>query len=108
VRRLLIGVALLLGACQQGPAAQVPKINALSAVEQRRAEGDAFLAKADYVNAIEKYRQAADLDPAAIAPRFALPPIPSSTSGLRPSRSSGGFWITPPPVRPSTKTLNAG
>jgi tetratricopeptide (TPR) repeat protein len=72
VRRLLIGVALLLAACQQGPAAQVPKINALSAVEQRRAEGDAFLAKADYVNAIEKYRQAADLDPAAIAPRFAL------------------------------------
>jgi hypothetical protein len=30
------------------------------------------MAKADYVNAIEKYHQAADLEPAAIGPRFAL------------------------------------
>jgi hypothetical protein len=72
VRRILIGVALLLAACQQGPAPQAPKANALSPVERLRAEGDALLAKADYVNAIEKYHQVVDLDPAAIGPRFAL------------------------------------
>jgi len=72
VRRLAIGVALLLAACQAGPAPRAPKAAALSPVERLRAEGEAFLAKADYADAIEKYRQAADLDPTAVAPRFGL------------------------------------
>ena len=72
MRRLAIGVALLLAACQAGPAPRAPKAAALSPVERLRAEGEAFLAKADYADAIEKYRQAADLDPTAVAPRFGL------------------------------------
>jgi hypothetical protein len=72
VRRIAVGVALLLAACQAGPAPRAPKAIALSPGERLRAEGEAFFAKADYVDAIEKYRQAADLDPAAVAPRFGL------------------------------------
>jgi hypothetical protein len=72
VRRIAVGVALLLAACQAGPAPRAPKAIALSPGERLRAEGEAFFAKADYVDAIEKYRQAADLDPAAGAPRFGL------------------------------------
>src|SRR5262249_41602822 len=44
----------------------------LSTAEQLKVDGDAFLAKGDYVNAVEKYRQAVDLEPTAIPPRFAL------------------------------------
>jgi hypothetical protein len=44
----------------------------VSPAEQLRLEGDAFMAKADYGNAVEKYRQSIDLEPAAIPPRFAL------------------------------------
>jgi hypothetical protein len=72
VRRLAIGVALLLAACQAGPAPRAPKATALSPGERLRAEGEAFFAKADYADAIEKYRQAVDLDPAAVAPHFGL------------------------------------
>jgi len=72
VRLILIGVALLLAACQQEPAPQVPKADALSPAERLRSEGDTLLANADYVDAIEKYRQAADLDPAAIGSRFGM------------------------------------
>ncbi|HEY4938146.1 MAG TPA: tetratricopeptide repeat protein [Actinomycetota bacterium] len=72
MRRIAVGVALELAACQAGPAPRAPKAIALSAGERLRAEGEAFFAKADYVDAIEKYRQAADLDPAAVAPRFDL------------------------------------
>ena len=72
MRQIAVGFALLLAACQAGPAPRAPKAIALSPAERLRAEGEAFFAKADYVDAIEKYRQAADLDPAAIAPRFGL------------------------------------
>lgn len=72
MRRIAIGVALLLAACQAGPAPRAPKATALSPVERLRVEGEAFFAKGDYVDAVEKYRQAADLDPAAVAPRFGL------------------------------------
>ena len=70
--RIAIGVALLLAACQAGPAPRAPKATALSPAERLRVEGEAFFGKGDYVDAIEKYRQAADLDPAAVAPRFGL------------------------------------
>ena len=72
MRRIAIGVALLLAACQAGPAPRAPKATALSPAERLRVEGEAFFGKGDYVDAIEKYRQAADLDPAAVAPRFGL------------------------------------
>lgn len=67
-----LAAALLLGAaCQQAPVSH-PPVSALSPAEQLKAEGDTFMAKGDYVDAVEKYRQAADLDPAAIGPRFGL------------------------------------
>jgi len=74
VRRItLLAAALLLGAaCQQAPVSHAPASQNLSPVEQMKAEGDAFLAKGDYGNAVEKYRQAIDLDGSAIGPRFAL------------------------------------
>jgi tetratricopeptide (TPR) repeat protein len=71
-RIVLLAAALLLGAaCQQAPVSH-PPVSALSPAEQLKAEGDAFMAKGDYIDAVEKYRQAADLDPAAVAPRFGL------------------------------------
>jgi hypothetical protein len=74
VRRIvLLAAALLLGAaCQQAPVSHPPTSQKLSPAEQMKVEGDAFLAKGDYGNAVEKYRQAIDLDAGAIAPRFAL------------------------------------
>ena len=72
-RIILLAAALLLGAaCQQAPVSHPPASQNLSPVEQMKAEGDAFLAKGDYGNAVEKYRQAIDLDGSAIGPRFAL------------------------------------
>jgi len=70
-RAVLLLTALVLAACQQAPVSQ-PTSSSVSPAEQLRAEGDAFMAKGDYANAVEKYRQAADLAPTAIAPRFAL------------------------------------
>ena len=71
-RIVLLAAALILGAaCQQTPVSH-PPVSTLSPAEQLKVEGDAFMAKGDYFDAVEKYRQAADLDPAAIAPRFAL------------------------------------
>lgn len=72
-RIILLAAALFLGAaCQQAPVSHPPTSQNLSPVEQMKAEGDAFLAKGDYGNAVEKYRQAIDLDSGAIGPRFAL------------------------------------
>lgn len=72
-RIILLAAALLLGAaCQQAPVSHPPTSQKLSPVEQMKAEGDAFLAKGDYGNAVEKYRQAIDIDGGAIGPRFAL------------------------------------
>jgi tetratricopeptide (TPR) repeat protein len=68
----LAAVLVLAAACQQPPVSHPPVSQSLSPGEQMRAEGDRLLAKGDYVNAIEKYRQAADLDPAAVPPRFGL------------------------------------
>ena len=71
-RVVLLAAALLLGAaCQQAPVSHPPG-STLSKAEQLKVEGDAFMAKGDYVDAVEKYRQAADLDSDAIGPRFAL------------------------------------
>ena len=71
-RIVLLAATLFLGvACQQAPVSH-PPVSTLSPAERLKAEGDAFMAKGDYVNAVEKYRQAADLDPAAVAPRFGL------------------------------------
>jgi hypothetical protein len=73
VRRVLLAAALLLGAaCQQAPVSAPSVSQDLSPVDRLKAEGDAFVAKGDYVNAIEKYRQAVDLDSGAVGPHFGL------------------------------------
>ncbi len=69
---LVLAAATLLAACQQGPATHPTVTKTLSPAEQLKVDGDAFMAKGDYVNAVEKYRQAVDLEPTAIPPRFAL------------------------------------
>lgn len=70
-RALVLAAALLLAACQQAPVSR-PPVSTLSPAEQLKAEGDGLVAKGDYANAIEKYRQAADLEPTAVGPRFGL------------------------------------
>lgn len=72
MRILLLTAALLLAACQQPPALQAPATSAVSPVAQLRAEGDAFMARGEYAAAVEKFRQAVDLEPASVPLRFAL------------------------------------
>ncbi len=72
VPRLLLVAALLLAACQQPPARQVPATSAVSPAEQMLAEGGALMAQGNYVTAVEKLRQAADLEPGSVPVRFAL------------------------------------
>ena len=69
---LLLVAALLLAACQQPPARQVPATSAVSPAEQMLTEGGALMAQGNYVTAVEKFRQAADLEPGSVAVRFAL------------------------------------
>ena len=72
MRRLLLLAALLLAACQQPPALQAPVTSAVSPAAQLRAEGDALMAGGNYTGAVEKFRQAIDLEPASVPLRFAL------------------------------------
>jgi TPR repeat len=72
VRPLLLLAALLLAACQQPPALQAPVASAVSPAAQLRAEGDALMAGGNYAGAVEKFRQAIDLEPASVPLRFAL------------------------------------
>lgn len=67
---LLVGV-LLLAACQQPPAS-APVTSSVSPAAQLRAEGDALMARGDHAGAVEKFRQAIDLEPASVPLRFAL------------------------------------
>ena len=55
MRRIAVGVALLLAACQAGPAPRAPKAIALSPGERLRTEGEAFFAKADYVDTLDLF-----------------------------------------------------
>jgi hypothetical protein len=66
----LLLAALLLTACQQAPVSRPPA--AASAAGLALAEGDQFMARGDYAAALEKYRQAVDLEPDAVRPHFAL------------------------------------
>jgi len=73
VRLLLLAAGLLLAACQQPPAYQpVRSESAVSPVAQLRAEGDALMARGDHAGAVEKFRQAIDLEPTSVPLRFAL------------------------------------
>jgi tetratricopeptide (TPR) repeat protein len=69
---LLLAAALALAACQRAPAPSVPVAAAPSPVERLTAEGDALLAAGKYADAIEKYREAVDVDGVAVHPRFGL------------------------------------
>ena len=72
-RIVLLAAALVLGAAYQQAPVSAPSVSHdLSPVDRLKAEGDAFLAKSDYPNAIEKYRQAVDLDSSAVGPHFGL------------------------------------
>jgi tetratricopeptide (TPR) repeat protein len=62
---------VLLAACQQPPAPP-PVTSAAAPVAQLRAEGDALMARGDYAGAVEKFRQATDLEPTSVTLRFAL------------------------------------
>lgn len=68
---LLIAVALL-AACQQPPALQAPVTSGVSPAAQLRGEGDALMAGGNYAGAVEKFRQAIDLEPSSVPLRFAL------------------------------------
>ena len=72
-RVVLLAAALLLGpACQQAPVSAPSVSQDLSPIERLKADGDALMAKGDYLNAIEKYRQAVDLDSSVVGPHFGL------------------------------------
>jgi hypothetical protein len=74
VRRVvLLAAALVLGTgCQQAPVSAPSVSQDLSPVDRLKADGDALMAKGDYANAIEKYRQAVDLDSSVVGPHFGL------------------------------------
>ena len=72
LRGLLLIAALLLAACQQPPAVQAPAVSAVSPAEQLRAEADALMARGDHAGAVDKLRQAIDLEPASVPLRFGL------------------------------------
>lgn len=72
MRSLLLIGALLLAACQQPPALHAPVTGAVSAASQLRAEGEALMAGGNYTGAVEKLRQANDLEPTSVPLRFAL------------------------------------
>jgi len=44
----------------------------VSPAGQLRGEGDTFMAKGDHAKAVDRYRQAADLEPSSVSLRFAL------------------------------------
>jgi tetratricopeptide (TPR) repeat protein len=69
---VLLGAVLLLASCEQAPVPQHRPAQAIAPAERLKAEGDALMAAGNYVDAIEKYGEAADLDAAAIGPRFGL------------------------------------
>lgn len=74
-RALLLTVTLLLAAaCQQAPTYEAPPTpsGAVSPAGRLRGEGDALMARGDHAGALEKYRQAIDLEPSSVPLRFAL------------------------------------
>ena len=71
MRILLLAAALLLAACQQPPAYQ-PVTSAVSPAAQLHAEGMALMARGDHPGAVEKFRQAIDLEPDRVSFHFAL------------------------------------
>jgi tetratricopeptide (TPR) repeat protein len=72
VWRFLLGGVLLLAACQQPPAFEPPITSGLSPAAQMRAAGDPLMAGGNYTGAIEKFRQAIDLETTSVPLRFAL------------------------------------
>ncbi|HJR02832.1 MAG TPA: tetratricopeptide repeat protein [Methylomirabilota bacterium] len=89
---LLLVAALLLAACQQPPARQVPAPSAVSPAEQMLAEGGALMAQGNYVTAVERLRQAADLEPGSVPVRFALGTA-YSFLGKRPEAIAQFRWV---------------
>jgi tetratricopeptide (TPR) repeat protein len=106
VRRLLIGAVLLLAACQQPPAFQPAATSALAPAAQMRAEGDALMAGGHYAAAVEKFRQAIDLEPGSVPLRFALGTAYSFLD--RRSEAVAEFrWVVPNAAAGSTEHQEA-
>lgn len=72
MRALFLVLVLLLAACQEPPALHAPVVGGASPAGQLRAEGDALMVGANYAGAVEKFRQAIDLEPTSVPLRFAL------------------------------------
>lgn len=70
--RFVLGGILFMAACQQPPAFQPPIASEPAPAAQMRAEGDALMASGQYAAAVEKFREAIDVDPTSVPLRFAL------------------------------------
>jgi tetratricopeptide (TPR) repeat protein len=105
VRILLLAAAVLLTACQQPPAPP-PVTSAVSPVAQLRAEGDALMARGDHAGAVEKFRQAIDLEPSSVPLRFALG-IAYSFLDRRPEAIAQLRWVVASASPESTEYLEA-
>lgn len=105
MRFVLLVAALLLVACQQPPAPH-PVTSGVSPVAQLRAEGDALMARGEYASAIEKYRQATDLEPASVSLRFALG-IAYSFLDRRPEAIAQLQWVVSNASPESTESREA-
>lgn len=105
MRALLVFAALLLVACQQPPAYQ-PVTSAVSPAAQLRAEGDALMARGEYAGAVEKFREATDLEPNSVPLRFALG-ITYSFLDRRPEAIAQLRWVVSNASAESTESQEA-
>lgn len=72
MRAIVLAAALLLAACQSPPVFEAPVARAGSTAADLRTEGEALMAGGNYAAAVEKLRQAIDLEPGSVPLRFAL------------------------------------
>ena len=106
MRILLLVAVALLAACEQPPALQAPATSAVSPVAQLRAEADALMAGGNYAGAVEKLRQAIDLEPSSVPLRFGLGTAYSFLD-KRPEAIAQFRWVMVNAVRDSLEQQEA-